>query len=299
MKRAVIAIIILISAILTAWLLYPCGDNTQPRRVSLLLTEENRIITLPYRDYLAGCILGCAPPTAAEEALNAIACALNSRALYILEHPRRSLFSGADFSDDEQLCLPYTDPEAINDSRSADRAYKAADFGIAHALTYDGEIISAQICRYSTGMTDSGGTELPYLNSVAVPMDENLTDAVSTRAISAESVIRTLRAETGVTALHDDRTKWFSNAVYLPSGTLSSVRFGDRTLSGKQLQNAFGFRSAAITIEYAEERFVFTVKGWGSNLGMSINGAAVMAHKGASHEEILAYFYPESELTDL
>lgn len=304
MIKVIASILILVATILMALLLYPANDEHLPERVSIYLSEESRIITLDYRDYLAGCMFAVIYPESGKEALNAVACAVNSRALYLLKTRSRSSFMGADLSDDEDLCQPYiTAEEALAQlgeryESCRERIYEAVDFGMKHIITYNGEIISAQICRFSTGMTDSSES-LPYLSETTVAADENADDAVSTRVFSDDMVMRTLSKQYGVTSLPDRREMWFSQAVYLPSGTLKEIYFGDKRLSGKQLKQAFDLRSAAITIEYAEQRFVFTIKGWGENLGMSINGACVMARRGCNCEEILEHFYHGSLLTDI
>lgn len=302
MKKAVVAIITLVCATLTSWLLYPVSGSVVPQRISLYLSEESRITTLSYRDYLAGCIFGSVSPTCEKEALDAIACAMNSRALYLLKSEPRSRFMGAELSDDSDICLQFMTPEAAKSeygeqyTELCEKIYSSVDFGMQHAITHNKSIISAPICSYSTGITDSSD-EMPYLTSVVVKADENVEAAISTRVISADTVMRTLSKELGVTSLPDKRGKWFTDPVYLPSGTLQEIYFGGKKISGQQLREVFGFRSAAITVEYTEQRFVFTVKGVGDNLGMSINGACVMARKGYTCEEILSYFYPHTELT--
>ncbi len=304
MKKAIVSVILLICTALTALLLRPVAGSVLPERISLYLTEESRIITLSYRDYLAGCVFGAVSPACGKEALDAIACAVNSKALYLLKNKSRSSFMGADLNDDPDECLPFMNADnAMSEygeryNTFCEKVYESVDYGMRHALTYNDNIISAEICRFSTGMTDASG-ELPYLASVAVSSDENAEAALSTRVMSSDTVMRALYKELGITALPDKREKWFSDAVYLPSGTLSEIRFGGKSLSGQELKEVFGLRSAAVTVEYTEQRFVFTVKGWGNNLGMSINGACVMARKGCSCEEILAYFYQNAELTAL
>lgn len=304
MKKVIILLAVLLTAALGALLVRQRGSPV-PERVSVYLVQESRIVTLSYRDYLAGCLFANVSSTCGEEGLKAIACALNSKALYILENPQRSLYSGADFSDDAELCLPYITPEAASaefGERYPDyheKIYKAVDFGMNYALTYNDKIIPAQMCRFSSGTTDSGGEEFPYLVSAEVPADKNIEDALSTRAVSADMVMRALSNKLGITALPDDRSKWFTDAVYLPSGTLKEISFGGKKLSGKQLKEIFGLRSTAITIEYAEQRFVFTVKGIGDNLGMSINAASVMARQGHTYDEILSAFYSGAELISI
>jgi len=52
-----------------------------PRRVTLLLEEEKRIITLDYTEYIAGCIFSAAEPSYEYETLVAVGTACSGRAL--------------------------------------------------------------------------------------------------------------------------------------------------------------------------------------------------------------------------
>lgn len=275
-----------------------CKASEQPQRVSVYLCGESHIVTLSYRDYITGCVLGCAPSDCGEEALKAIACAINSRALYVMSDPNPAEYCGADFSDSADPCLPYITTESAKLLHGAqydvlyERVSRAVDFGINRALYYGGEIIPAQLCRCSTGMTD-GSLGSP---SAEISEDEAAADFISTRAFSSDYVMRALTEELSLAVLDGDRAEWFSGAQYLPSGTLEYISFGGVRLTGERLQHSFGLRSAAITVEYAEQRFVFTAKGWGSNMGLSINAAAEMARSGCSCEEILSRFYSAAQL---
>ena len=46
------------------------------------------------------------------------------------------------------------------------------------------------------------------------------------------------------------------------------------------------------------DSIVITAKGYGHGVGMSQYGANAMAKNGATWREILAYYYPETTLTD-
>lgn len=298
MKKLISALLAAAAALL---LLCCCRASEQPLRVSVYLTEESRIVTLPYRDYIAGCVLGCVPSDCGVEALKAIACAINSRALCVMANPKPAEYCGADFSDSADPCLPYVTEEAARLLHGAqydilcEKVARAVDFGAERALYFGGGIIPAQLCRCSAGITDSGDEAFPYI-SAEIPEDEAAADFISTRAFSTDYVMRTLTERLSLTALPADCGKWFSGAHYLPSGTLEYISFGGIRLSGAQLMQALGLRSAAITVEYTEQRFLFTVKGSGCNMGLSINAAAVMAQRGCSCEEILSRFYAGAEL---
>ena len=281
------------------WILFSSSAQSVPvlpERITLYLSAKEEIITIGYKEYLTGCLLGLDVPSCGQAALNAAACTISSTVIHSLQNNAESTL-GAQLSDKQHRWLSVADAEAIYTEGLKEYLHKAqtaAEYGISHILTYEGEAIYAPQCRYSTGLTDSGG--YPYLPETVIDFDANAEEAISTRAFSSENVLKRMTELTGINTLGADRSKWFSGAVYEKSGTLREVRFGGARVTGYQLQDIFGLRSAAITIEYSEDRFVFISKGWGDNMGMSINAAAIMARKGSTAEEILRFFFPSADI---
>ena len=74
---------------------------------------------------------------------------------------------------------------------------------------------------------------------------------------------------------------------------------GGRVFTGVKLREIFKLRSTAFTVDYADGIFTFTVTGFGHGVGMSQYGANVMAMDGADYREILAHYYPGTELVSL
>ena len=73
-------------------------------------------------------------------------------------------------------------------------------------------------------------------------------------------------------------------------------------LSGYDFRSLFGFdriRSPWFSIVPAGEAFVLDGHGWGHGVGMCQWGAAELARRGFSATEILAFYYPKSELVQL
>ena len=66
----------------------------------------------------------------------------------------------------------------------------------------------------------------------------------------------------------------------------------------KDIRAALSLRSAAFTVEAETDSIVITTKGYGHGVGMSQYGANAMAKNGATWKEILAYYYPETTLTN-
>lgn len=301
MKKATIILLIAAVTAVGCVFFHYQGQNKPcpPERITLYLSDKKEIITLGYKEYLVGCLLGLDIPSSGQAALNAAACAISSTVIHTLQSNDGGTL-GAQLSDKQHRWVSVADAQAIYTEGFQEylhKAQKAAEYGMTHILTYQNTAICAPLCRYSTGLTDSGG--YPYLSETAVDFDANAEEAISKRAFSAEKVLDTMTALTGISALGPDRSKWFSAAVYEKSGTLREVRFGGARVTGAKLREAFGLRSAAITIEYSEDRFVFASKGWGDNMGMSINAAAIMARMGSTAEEILHFFFPSAEIQKL
>ena len=80
------------------------------------------------------------------------------------------------------------------------------------------------------------------------------------------------------------------------SGRVSSVRIGGTEISGAALRQLFSLRSTAFDLVYEDGWFVFTVTGYGHGVGMSQYGAKVLAEDGVGYREILAHYYPGTEL---
>ena len=59
------------------------APSPAPENVTLLIEDENRILTLGFSEYLAGCIFAAADPSFQEETLLAAGIALSSQAQYL------------------------------------------------------------------------------------------------------------------------------------------------------------------------------------------------------------------------
>ena len=77
------------------------------------------------------------------------------------------------------------------------------------------------------------------------------------------------------------------------------MEIGEETYSGTQLRALLGLRSTAFSVETGGEEITITTKGYGHRVGMSQYGAEAMAVAGSSFREILAHYYPGTELIKL
>lgn len=295
------AALLILAAVFAAVLIF--GGRSEPQEnyespaeeyITVLLEDKKQIVTVSRRDYIAGCLAGLVSPRYEREALKAAAACVSSTARYY--RARRGVFgySGADLSD-KLPGLPYITPEEaaeLHGEKYLSKFVEAAEN--APPLTYNGEPIFAAVCEISSGCTDNAadvlGNDFPYLVSVPTELDAECEGYDSVFSFTEQNVYSALSplCEPALTA---DCSAWFDNAVYYDSGTLKSIYFGGCEISGAELRNALGLRSAAISVEYSEDRFRFSCRGYGDNLGMSLNYANELALRGNSAEDILKYFY--------
>ncbi|MGN0687285.1 MAG: hypothetical protein ACI4KA_04170, partial [Oscillospiraceae bacterium] len=246
------------------------SDREFPEKVTLYMEQAGEIITLDTTDYIIGCLFASVSPAYAEEAVNAAAAVISGNVLYLYDSGEKHL--GADFIDSqpqymtpEQAMAQYPDKYSVYLGRFSG----AAEYGMAHILLYEDDPVYAPFCTISTGKTEQ--SDCPWLPSRELEADRDSDEALSSSVFSQGQLQRTLVEISGAAELPAERSEWFSQAEYTSGGTLRSIRFGDAVLTGEQLRQALGLRSAAIAVEYSEERFVFRVRGIGGNLGMSLN----------------------------
>lgn len=167
-------------------------------------------------------------------------------------------------------------------------------------LLYNGEPITACYHAISAGLTeraaDVWGGDYPYLQPVDSAGDLTAKGYETTVAVAPDKLTAALLTLESDFKADGDPAAWFQNADTTKSGFVKTVAVGNKTFTGGKLRTALGLRSACFTVQYKDGSFVFTVHGYGHNVGMSQTGAKYMANAGADYTEILAHYYPGTTL---
>ena len=125
------------------------------------------------------------------------------------------------------------------------------------------------------------GGSVPYLVSVDSPGEEDASGFSSTVTVDREEFMDTLGvSSTGVSAV-----------TYTDGEGVDTMTIGGETFTGVELRQMFSLRSTRFTMEVAADTVTFSVQGFGHRVGMSQNGARVMAEQGSTYEEILRWYY--------
>lgn len=267
----------------------------------VLDAASGNVITMEEREFLIGTLAAEMYPSYHPEALKAQAVAAYTYYSYERTAAREE-GETSDFSD-----VPSTFPGLYTVEGMRERwgdkfeeyyqkLCDAVDAVFGQRILYEGEPILAVYHAMSVEATETAGViwgrDLPYLKSVPSPGDKlapTYESVVTVPVTDFADGVETLEV-----TLSGDAGSWidFDSITRSPSGTVTAVQVGDKTLTGRQLRTAFDLRSAVFTVEYrAESGFRFTVHGYGHGVGMSQYGANCLAEQGKTYKEILEYYY--------
>lgn len=189
------------------------------------------------------------------------------------------------------------------------RAKQAVQEVAGQVAVYGGNIAQTYYYAISAGYTancqDVWVASLPYLVSVDSSVDKNIAGYQTVRSYKASDVAKWVQETTGVnlTAISDKNT-WF-RCTYDQHGLyVKNVEIGgklnkkgpylrEQIFTSVRVGSANVLRSSAYKISYndAEDKFVFTVRGYGHGIGMSQVGANAYAKSGWDYEKILKHYY--------
>ena len=280
----------------------PATPEPPTETITVLDDDAGVLYTFDVRDFLIYTVASEMPASYHEEALKAQAVAAYTYYLYEKEHNAdNEKLQGADTSRVPGSFPTYYSPEGLqslwgdNYEKNLQKIAAAVDSVFGKRVTYDGKTALAVYHSGNWGRTETAavvwGNDYPYLQSV-----------VSTGDLTAESCYSTVTvSETDLKAAFSDVTfsgtadSWVqSDPIRSEAGTVTAIRIGDKTFTGKEVRTALSLRSACFTVVYQAGEFTFTVRGHGHGVGMSQVGANAMAKDGFTYEEILHHYYPSA-----
>lgn len=141
-----------------------------------------------------------------------------------------------------------------------------------------------------------GGKDVPYLQSVPTSFDVTDDPNYGITATYSESYIRqALENYFGIT-LSNSPENWLVITERIDGNYVGKVSVdGQTTVSGRKVREnilGFGIKSWAFDVSYANGVFTFTTYGYGHGVGMSQNGANILAKQGYTYDQILSLYYP-------
>jgi len=278
----------------------------------MLNTSTQSIVEISPRDYIIGAVFAQMPASFEAESLKTQA--VLAHTYIIRQHAKEQTnptpnLSGADFSDDINLYQAYFSKEQAKKLYGSEydmnyvKISKAVDLVLNEIVTYKDEPIMPAFHSMSSGMTESAkiawGNEIPYLQAVSSIGETKEKSFLEEKTISPDEMSARLTQGFSGLTLGDDKSSWISILEKSPSGTVISVKIGDLTVKGSELENILSLRSCFFEITFDGTNFKVATKGVGHGVGLSQYGANIMALEGKNYKEIVNYYYKNVDIKKL
>lgn len=262
--------------------------------------------TTTLAEHLPGVLAGEMPALFEPEALKAQAVAARTFLLYRMEH-HTDAHPDEDICDDPNCCKAFLSEDQMraNWGDKFDAYYAKMRAAVTETdgeyLRYDGAPIQAVFHSSSAGRTLASGdlwNACPYLQSVDSPETAaDVPDYVTEVTVAPEEFRRVCLEAYPDLTFPDDPAQWLGGTAVNDSGRAASTTVCGTDIPGGTMRTLFSLRSSAYTLEYTDAgSFHFTVTGYGHGVGMSQYGANVYAKNGYGYADILAHYYPGTEL---
>ena len=269
-------------------------QQVQKGREISVLDQDGEVIRMGLKAYLVGVLLAEMPASFEKEALKAQAVVART---YVARAEDNGKHADAAVCMDSACCQGYRSEDDYRLQGGSDAAVRKIREAVAETagfvLTYEGKLIEATYFSCSGGRTEDAlavwGTDVPYLQAVSSPGEEDAAHYEDEQILTVSEVCEKLGVEfSGDTV--------FGRATYTAGGGVDTIFACGKTFSGTEIRKLLGLRSTAFTVTEEEEKVIFHTRGFGHRVGMSQYGADAMALEGSTFEQILAHYYPGTQL---
>ena len=274
-----------------------CAVWVEETEVVLYDTKSGECKTLELEEYVKRVMMAEMPSWYHEEALKAQAVAVRSFTLNSIikgkKHPEN-----ADVCTDYSHCQAYyTRDEAVEawGEISADTAWEkissAVDETRGEVMTYEGEVILAMY--YASGYLKTRSSEevfggrVEYLSSVDVPHESRETSRKSVREVSLAELFERLSLPHAKECFAVEAVWESSKCLGLKVASDGKEYFFDSA----KIRNALSLKSGSFYVSLEGDNVVFTVYGYGHGVGLSQDGAEILAQNGKGYRDILKTYY--------
>ncbi len=274
-----------------------------------VLDESNgKILDIGDKEFLYSTVITEMPPTFNDEAIKAQAVAAYTYFSRTREQARKKDNTGKspDFTVNTSKWKYYVSEEKIkerwgeNFDKYFNKVKADVDSVYGETLKDDGELILSVYHAMSSGNTenckDVFGGDLKYLKSVPSPGDKlapNYKTNVDFSVDEFKSIINKAWSDCNI---NSEPNSWISDVNRTPTGMVKTIKICGHEAKGTEIRSLFSLRSADFDLSYQNDRFIFTVRGYGHGVGMSQYGAEYMAQQGADYKQILNWYYPGTKI---
>lgn len=263
-------------------------QNKKQQTVALIYNENS--LTLPLEDYVVGVVAAEMPASFELEALKAQAIAART---YVLQYLETNDKIGSTTASQV-----YIDKNAMQAKWQTDfdkyfsKITKAVHSTEGLVIKYNNKLIKSYYYAMSNGYTENSqnvfNESIDYLVSVESKWDANNEKEI---LLSKEEFCTKL-------ALTCENIS-ITNIKRNESNRVTTLNINGQEFTGIAIRKILNLRSTDFYISVNENNIFIKTKGYGHGVGLSQYGANNMAKLGYHYDEILKYYYQNTEITNL
>lgn len=267
---------------------------TKPNERKVRVMRDKTTEDVELEDYLTCCVLSMYPKLEEKESIIASASAVYTT---YLRSVKTNKHNDNDVCDKGNCCFHFSGKEQTVKAFGQERyskVYNIIKSEKLYIIKYNDNPINALIHPISSGKTefvkDENGNSIPYLQAVESPFDKTSDEYISTVTFTKEQLLKHLKTIENA-CFGDNLQEWITDIKRTSSGAVLSASIGGVKTDVETIRKLLNLNSPCFSYRQNGAVFTFTVRGLGSQAGMSIYGAETMAKTGKSAEEILKHYY--------
>ncbi len=285
-------------------------DYKNYNSIKLLHKKTNKIEEVDLDEYLWGVVSAEMPASFEKEALKAQAVVARTYTIYKIVN-NDGKHKDADICDDSTCCQAWISKEDRlakwdDDEKESNwnKIVDAVNSTQGKIITYKGKPINAFFHSNSGGKTEApvdvwGGTGYPYLQAVATAGEDAYSQYSSNASFSKKEFEEKIKKEHSDFKINFKEKDCIKIEEYTDGNRVKTIKIGNLELSGVEVRNLFGLRSANFKVEINGDNIEFEVVGYGHGVGMSQTGADSLAKEGENYEDIIHHYYTNVEIVDM
>lgn len=274
----------------------------------MLDESTGNILRVNDKEFMYGALVTEMPPLFEKEALKA-----QTVATYTYFSKNREKFrSGNDNPNDPEFNVNtekwlYYVPEfkmrekwGKNFDVYYDKVKEVVDEVFGEVLLDEGKLIFAAYHAISSGETekcvDVFGEDLKYLTNVSSQGDKLVPNYKTVVEVQKKDFVNAISDKCKGFNFDSDVSEWTGEITRSNSGMVKEINICGKKFRGQDVRKMFSLRSSDFDINFDNDKFIFTVRGYGHGVGMSQYGAQYMAKDGKNYLEILSHYYPNTNI---
>lgn len=269
-------------------------SNVNSASIRVYYHEEDKIVNMNVEEYIVGVLVGEMYPDASFEALKAMAVAARTYTLYMAEKNKNKDYDVSTNPDEYQAFSRMT----LKNADSYKEMERAVKDTYGEIITYQGNLILSLYHASSLGKTENSENvfveSLPYLVSVDTPFENEENAYCNSSSYSFEEFNMILELN-NQPRLHLKNTT--IKIIENNNGRCKTLILADNDngvyIDSKDVRRMFNLRSTDFCVKLNEKEIEFITYGFGHGVGLSQNGANIMAENGYSYVDILEKYYSD------